>query len=787
MFTKKLILSAALAFSLIVCFSQSSNIYHQGWIDFNKNGKKDLFEDPSQPAAARAKNLLSQMTMEEKTCQLATLYGYGAVLADRLPQAGWKDSVWKDGIANIDEQLTGLRKDTMYAFPYSSHAHAINTIQKWFVEETRLGIPVDFTTEGIRGLNHMKATYFPSQLAQACTFDKEMVKKIGDVTGREARALGYTNVYSPILDVASDPRWGRIEETYGSDPFLVGQLGKQNILGIQQNKVVSTPKHFAVYGVPVGGRDGAVRVDPHVAPREMWELYLEPFRIAFQQAKAKGTMVSYNDYDGIPIISSPYFLTDILRKQFGFDGYVVSDSHAFEDLFEKHFVAKDSADAARLALTAGMNVRTDFTNPRQFIYAVRRGIKNGSIPMNIIDQRVEEVLRVKFWLGLFDQPFTIHEEAADEIVNNQEARQLSADAARESIVLLKNENHLLPVDKNRISTIAIIGPNAKEELSLMSRYGPTHVNVVTLYDGIRKALPSNVRLLYAQGCTHIDKHFPESDIEDFPLDTEEQKALQDAVEVASKADLVLLSVGDNLETVGESHSRLSLNLPGRQENLVRAIAALKKPTVLIHTGGRPTTINFAARNLPAILETWYLGETSGDAISDVLFGNYNPGGKLCVPIPKNVGQIPLSFPMKPSADAGENAGVNGFLFPFGFGLSYTTFSYSQLKVNSSAYTSDGKVYVTFKVKNTGAVAGDEIAQLYIHQELSSVTTYVLKLRGFERISLKPGEEKEVQMVLNKNDFSILNREMKRVVEPGFFDIKIGASSDDIRLQEKIRL
>jgi len=781
----------SLLFILVVCifqisFNQRGDLKKDGWIDFNKNGRKDIYEDVSRPVESRVLNLLSQMNLEEKTCQLATLYGYGAVLKDRLPQPGWKDSVWKDGIANIDEQLTGLRKDTIYAYPYSSHTDAINKIQKWFIEETRLGIPVDFTAEGIRGLNHMKATYFPAQIAQGCTFNKDLVYKIGEVTSREAKALGYTNVYSPILDVASDPRWGRIEETYGSDPYLVGQLGKQNILGIQKNRIVSTAKHFAVYGIPVGGRDGGVRIDPHVAAREMWELYLEPFRIAFQEAGALGTMASYNDYDGVPVISSHYFLTDILRKQFGFKGYIVSDSHAFEDLFSKHHVATDTADAARMSLTAGMNVRTDFQNPRDYINGVRRAVKNGSLPMKIIDERVKEVLRVKFWLGLFDHPY-LDIAAADTIVHNETARQLTMQAARESIVLLKNDNNLLPLDKNKISSVAIIGPNAKEYNSLLSRYGPVHPNVTTVYDGISRAIPASVKLLYAEGCKHTDPNFPASDIEDFPITKDETALMDSAIVTALQADIILLVLGDNENTIGETHSRLNLNLPGRQELLLEKLAALNKPLVLIHVGGRPTTLNFAKRILPAIIETWYLGEQTGTAIADVLFGAFNPCGKLCVPFPKHVGQIPLSFPMKPSADAKGDANVSGFLFPFGYGLSYTTFQYSDLKVDADKYKTSGQVFIHFKIKNTGKIAGTEIAQLYLHDEISSVTTYDRKLRGFDRINLSPGEEKEVTMVLKVGDFSLYNRDMKFVMEPGWFEIMLGSSSEDIRLKTRLLL
>ncbi|HVX25365.1 MAG TPA: glycoside hydrolase family 3 N-terminal domain-containing protein [Parafilimonas sp.] len=784
---KKLCLLILLFLSLNAASAQTKNIYHDGWIDFNKNGKKDVYEDPSQPIDKRADDLLKQMNENEKTCQLATLYGYGAVLKDHLPTPGWKDSIWKDGIANIDEQLTGLRKDTLYAYPYSSHASAINTIQKFFVEETRLGIPVDFTTEGIRGLNHMKATYFPAQIAQACSFDTTLIRAIGDVTGKEAKALGYTNVYSPILDIASDPRWGRIEESYGCDPFLVGELGKQQVLGIQHYRVVSTCKHFAVYSIPIGGRDGEARTDPQVPPREMEEIYLHAFKEAFTKAHAMGTMASYNDYDGVPIIASKHFLTDILRNQFGFKGYVVSDSRAVEFLYSKHHVAEDETDAARQVLEAGMNVRTDFTNPSDFILAVRKGIDNRTIPMSVVDERVKEVLRVKFWIGLFDQPYVKDTAAADTIVHNNASVQLALKAAHESIVLLKNQDHLLPLDKNKIQIISLIGPNVKEEKSLLSRYGPVNNHVVTIYDGIKNALPSNTNILYAKGCNHIDAHFPESDIEDFPLTQDEEDSMNAAVAIAQKSDVIILAVGDNEKTIGESHSRLNLKLPGHQEELVERIAALHKPTILLLVGGRPVTINFENQNLPAIVETWYLGEATGTAVADVLFGDYNPGGKLSVPFPKFVGEIPLAFPIKPGADGKGDARVNGYLYPFGYGLSYTTFAYSDMKVDTSFYHSKNEIHISCNIKNTGNVAGDEIAQLYIHDEVSSVITFDRKLLGFARIHLQPGEEKQVSFVLHKDDLAILNKDMQWVTEPGWFDFLIGASSEDIKLNEKVKL
>ena len=782
-----------LKFTLIILFfsfsymlaSSNKDIYYKDWIDFNKNNKKDIYEDPIRSHDERADNLVSQMSLEEKAAQLATLYGYGAVLQDRLPSEAWKDSIWRFGLANIDEQLSGHRKDTLYAYPYSSHANALNVIQKWFIEETRLGIPVDFTIEGIRGLNHHKATYFPAQIAQSCSFNQELIYNIGRVTAQEAKVLGYTNIYSPILDVASDPRWGRIEETYGSDPYLVSRLGLQNIKAIQSYGLVSTPKHFAVYSIPAGGRDGDARVNPHVAPREMWEVYLEPFRVAFQEGKAKGTMASYNDYDGIPVIGSYQFLTEILREKFGFDGYVVSDSHAFEDLFTKHMVVKDTTEAAALALSAGMNVRTDFTSPTPYIKGIINAVNRNLLPINILNQRVKEVIKVKLWLGLFDNPYVKDIYEADKVVGSKEAKELALEAALKGIVLLKNNDNLLPLNKNKVKSLAIIGPNAKEKESLLSRYGPVNISINSVYDGISQYVNPNTKIYYAKGCEHIDKNFPRSDIQTFDMTNEENLLIEEAVEVAKKAEIVILVVGDNEKTVGEFYSRSNLDLPGRQLELVKRISRLNKPTVLIHVGGRPVTFNFENENLSSILETWYLGEFHGEAVAKTLFGEYNPSGKLSVAFPKHVGQLPLSFPLKPASDGRGGAHVSGFLYPFGFGLSYTSYSYSDLSIDMAKWKSNSQIEVSFRVKNTGTRKGDEIVQLYIRDEISSVITYLKKLRAFGRVSLEPREEKTVTLRLDREDFYLYNKNMERVLEPGSFNVMIGASSEDIRLQQRI--
>src|ERR1700761_653902 len=445
--------------------AQQKNIYHKGWIDFNKNGKKDIFEDPSQPIEKRIDDLLSQMTVDEKTCQLATLYGYKRVLKEEMPTPSWKNEVWKDGIANIDEELNSLVSKTdaaqsQYSFPYSKHASAINTIQKWFVEETRMGIPVDFTNEGIHGLNHDRATSLPAPIGIGSTWDKNLVHLAGNVVGREGKALGYTNVYTPILDVARDQRWGRVVETYGENPFLIAELGKQMTLGVQEEGAGSTLKHFAVYSVPKGGRDGADRTDPHVAPREMYQLYLYPFMRVIKEAHPMGIMSSYNDWNGEPITGNYYFLTELLRQKFGFTGYVVSDSEAVEYLYSKHHVAADIKEAVRQAFEAGLNVRTNFSMPQTYIMPLRELVSDGKVSMKPLDSRVGDVLRVKFKLGLFDEPYVKDPKAADKIVHTAKDQAMGLQMNRESMVLLKNANSLLPLNKNAIKKILVTGPLA---------------------------------------------------------------------------------------------------------------------------------------------------------------------------------------------------------------------------------------------------------------------------------------------------------------------------------------
>ena len=774
-----------------------SEMYRKGWIDFNKNGVKDVYEDPSAPLEARIENLLQQMTLDEKTCQMVTLYGYKRVLKDDLPTPEWKELLWKDGIGAIDEHLNGFQQwglppsDNAYVWPASRHAWALNEVQRFFVEDTRLGIPVDFTNEGIRGVESYRATNFPTQLGLGHTWNRELIRQVGLITGREARMLGYTNVYAPILDVGRDQRWGRYEEVYGESPYLVAELGIEMVRGLQHNhQVAATGKHFAAYSNNKGAREGMARVDPQMSPREVENIHISPFKRVIREAGMLGVMSSYNDYDGIPVQGSYYWLTTRLRGEMGFRGYVVSDSDAVEYLYTKHGTAKDMKEAVRQSVEAGLNVRCTFRSPDPFVLPLRELVKEGGLSEEVINDRVRDILRVKFLIGLFDAPYQTDLAGADREVEKEENEAIALQASHESVVLLKNADELLPLDINSTKKIAVCGPNANEEGYALTHYGPLAVEVTTVLEGIQEKTKSKAEVLYTKGCDLVDAHWPESEIIDYPLTDDEQAEIDKAVENARQADVAVVVLGGGQRTCGENKSRTSLDLPGRQLQLLQAIQATGKPVVLILINGRPLSINWADKFVPAILEAWYPGSKGGTALADILFGDYNPGGKLTVTFPKTVGQIPFNFPCKPSSqiDGGKNPGptgnmsrINGALYPFGYGLSYTTFEYSDLDITPRVITPNESATVRLKVTNTGKRAGDEVVQLYIRDVLSSITTYEKNLAGFQRIHLEPGEAQELSFTIDRKHLELLDADMKWVVEPGDFVLMAGASSEDIRL------
>ncbi|HYK21475.1 MAG TPA: glycoside hydrolase family 3 N-terminal domain-containing protein, partial [Pyrinomonadaceae bacterium] len=648
--TIQLIITFVLLFNLLPQNQPAKkDIYHSGWIDLNKNGRMDVYENPKAGVERRIDDLLSQMTVEEKTCQTATLYGYKRVLQDELPTPEWKNQIWKDGIANIDEHLNGVGagSKSVYATDLEKHVWAMNEVQRFFIEETRLGIPVDFTNEGLRGVAAPIATSFPSQSGLSHTWDPELVREVGRITAQEARAMGYTNIYAPTLDVARDQRWGRVEDTYGEDPYLASRLGVEMVKGMQENYVVaSTAKHFAVYSVGKGAREGQARTDPQVSPREVENILLPPFKAAIREAGLLGIMSSYNDYDGIPITGSDYWLTQRLRKEFGFRGYVVSDSAAVEYLYNKHAVAADMKDAVRQSIMAGLNVKTNFTRPEDFILPLRELVKEGKVPMQTLDDRVRDVLRVKFTIGLFDHPYIEDANRTRTIVNSAEHQAVALRAARESLVLLKNDRDVLPLSK-QIKSIAVIGPNADDQTLSHYRYGPSAVQAVTVRQGIQNLLGNSVKVNYAKGCEVVSANWPESEILPEALTKQEQEQIDEAVTAAKNSDVAVVVLGDSGRTVGESVSRTSLDLPGRQLELVQAVYATGKPVVVVLINGRPMSINWVDKYVPGIIEGWFPGAQGGTAIAEVLFGDYNPSGKLTMTFPKTVGQIPFNFPTKP--------------------------------------------------------------------------------------------------------------------------------------------
>lgn len=803
---KKLFLPVMVALSTMTLFMSTGldaasprrpSIYHDGWIDFNKNGVKDVYEDPSKSIDERVEDLLNQMNMDEKTCQLTTLYGYKRVLNDSLPTAEWKNRVWKDGIANIDEQLNGVGRGYTTAYdliyPFSNHVEALHKIQKFFVEETRLGIPAEFTNEGIHGLNHTKATPLPAPIGIGSTWNRELVRQAGQIAGYEARLIGYHSVYAPILDVARDQRWGRVVECYGEDPYLVAQLGTEMASGVQSQGVASCMKHYAAYGVPKGGRDGECRTDPHINPRDLHQIFLYPFAEVIRNSHPMEVMSSYNDWNGDPVSSSHYFLTELLRDTYGFDGYVVSDSHAVEYIYNKHHVAATYEEAVAKVIEAGLNVRTNFTRPEDFTLALRAAYAQGLVSEEAIDRRVREVLSVKFRLGLFDDPYSGDGILADKYAGADAHEDFIMDMGRQSVVLLKNQDDILPLDKSSLRKVLVTGPLADESDFMFSRYGPNGLDPVTMLSGLRSYLGDSVDVMYEKGCDVVDPHFPESEIMPFPLTASEEDMMQAALTKAAEADVIIAVLGENDKIVGESHTRTSLDLPGHQRELLMRLQATGKPVVLVLINGRPLTVNWADAHVPAILEMWFPTCLGGHVLAQTLFGENNPSGKLTVTFPKTVGQIEYNFPFKKGSHGdqprmGPNGNgttrVVGALYPFGYGLSYTTFEYSDMEVEKR---DGGVVKVRCNVTNTGRRAGAEVVQLYVRDMVSSFVAYDSMLRGFEKVTLEPGQTRRVSFTLTPESFQMLDKDMKWVVEPGEFEIRIGACSEDIRLRETINL
>lgn len=759
------------------------------------------YKNPKLSADKRTKDLLSRMMLEEKAAQMMCVWQKKAeTLVDsegnfdlKKAKAAFKKG---HGIGQVgrpsDAGSTQVTPEK--GRNGRTQAELTNAIQKFFLENTRLGIPVIFHEECLHGHAAKGGTSFPQPIALGATFNPELVESLYTMTAEEARVRGTHQALTPVVDVARDPRWGRVEETFGEDPYLVSRLGIAAVRGFQgdasfkdKKRVIATLKHFAAHGQPESGMNCA---PTNISERVLRETFLYTFKEALDKGGAISVMASYNEIDGVPSHASKWLLRDVLRKEWGFKGFVVSDYYAIWELSDRpdthgHFVAADRKEACALAVQAGVNI--ELPEPDCYLHIVDL-VKKGVLKESMLDGLVAPMLYWKFRMGLFDDPYVDPDEA-ERIVGSEANRQPALQAARESITLLKNENNLLPLDLSRVKTLAVIGPNANR--SLLGGYSGIPNFDVTVLDGIKAKVGKNARVLYSEGCRitiggswNQDEVVPSDPIDD-------RRMIAEAVKVARKSDVIVLAIGGNEQTAREAWSlkhmgdRTSLDLIGRQEELVKAMLATGKPVIVFLFNGRPLSINYVSENVPAIFECFYLGQETGHAVADVLFGDFNPGGKLPITIPRSVGHLPAYYNHKPSARRGYLFDDVTPLYPFGFGLSYTTFEIRNVQLAKKKIKRDGSTRVLAEVTNTGQREGTETVQMYIRDRISSVTRPVKELKGFSKVSLQPGETKTVSFDITPESLAFWDVNMKYVVEPGEFEIMVGNSSRDSDLQKVI--
>jgi beta-glucosidase len=836
----------------------------------------------------RIEDLLSRMTVEEKVAQLRCT----------LRKVEWGKNLTADGLGGVGPMFRSLTP--------KDEVETINGIQKQAVEKTRLGIPILFHDEALHGLVTNRATSFPQAIGLAATWDVDLMANVATVIGKETRSRGIRQVLSPVVNIARDVRWGRVEETYGEDPYLQSRMGVAFCKSIEGEGVLTTPKHF-IANVGDGGRDS---YPASFSERELREVYFPPFKAAFQEANAWSVMSSYNSVDGTPASSSKWLLTDILRKEWGFKGFVVSDYGSVAGIREKHFVAATKKEAAAKAVEAGLDM--ELPDIDYYGSPLLEAAKDGSVSMKAVDEAVRNILRAKFRLGLFEKPYA-DPQSAEALADAPDHRALARDAARKAIVLLKNDKNILPLKKD-LKSIAVIGPNA--DIVNLGGYSGFGMKTVTLLEGIKAKVGSGTKVSFEKGCetgfaalpaipsefllpdggkpgehglkaeyfknktlsgkpdlVRIDKKIeftwamgsPDStippdefsarwtgklqpttsgtysvgfgsddgvrmwidgklvidswydrgatlDVVSIKLEAGQKydvkieyyenggwayaclvwnmkrstnPLIQTAVDAAKKSDIALVAVGI---TEGEGYDRASLDLPGEQEELVRAISGTGTPTIVVLIDGSAVTMKNWIEGVSALVDAWYPGEEGGNAIADVLFGDYNPGGKLPITFPQTIGQVPLYYNHKPTGRGDDYVGLSGKpLFPFGFGLSYSTFAYSNLELKPAKIGPTETADVTVDVQNTSTVVGEEVVQLYLHDPVASVIRPVKELRGFKRIALNPGEKKSVTFHLGKDDFGFLDAKLNFVVEPGMIEVMVGSSSDDIRSRSTIEI
>lgn len=739
------------------------------------------YKNARLPVEQRVSDLLGRMTLEEKVAQLTCLWqtrpqvkphtGFASSRGEFAPEKARE--VLKNGIGQIARQRErmGPREGAVFA----------NAVQRWLIENTRLGIPAIFHDEILHGHMAQGSTSFPQPIALASTWDPDLIARVFTVAALETRTRGSHQVLGPNLDVAREPRWGRTEETYGEDPYLVSRMAVAiiNALqgpgpGVDGDHIIATAKHFTAHGQPEGGTNIA---PANYSERILREVFLPSFKAAVTEGHILSVMPSYNEIDGVPSHANKWLLEKVLRQEWGFQGNVVSDYYAIPQMQDLHHVAASKAEAAKLAIEAGVDI--ELPDPDSYPMLVQL-VKDGVVSEAVVDKAVSRNLRAKFLLGLFENPY-VDPDRAVKVTNSPVHRELAAEAARRSITLLKNENNLLPLDRNALKSIAVIGPNA--DRAHLGGYSDNPGRGISVLQGITDKVAGKIKVTYAEGCK-ITKEGGDwwADTSHLSDSVEDDKLIARAVEVARAADVSVLVLGGNEDTNKEGWAdnhlgdRDSLDLVGRQNDLVKAVLETGKPAIVLLINSGPLSVNYIAEKVPAILEGFYLGQETGVGVADVLFGDFNPGGKLPVTFPRSVGQLPSYYNRKPTARRGYLFTSKEPLFPFGFGLSYTTFDYTNLNISPARIGPAGRTTVTVTVTNTGKRAGDEIVQLYIRDLVSSVTRPVMELKDFKRISLAPGESKTVEFVITPDRLSFLDLNMKSVVEPGWFDIMVGTSS-----------
>ncbi len=751
------------------------------------NSDKQLpdYKNSEKSVDARVADLLGRMTLEEKVAQTLSIWkGKNEFMTpegDFLEEKA--QEILKNGIGHIARPGEVNVEGKPNLSPLKQVKFA-NAIQKHLIEKTRLGIPAIFHEEALHGQQAPGATSFPQAIALSGTWDTELITEVFSSIAKEIRVRGSHQVLTPVLDVARDPRWGRIEETYGEDPYLISQIAKASVLGFQgesevidSNHVAATLKHFVAHGQPENGTNCG---PANYSEDYLTEVLMKPFEDVIKQTNVWSIMVSYNEIAGIPLNANKYLLTDLLRDQWGFKGVVVSDYESIQQLEMLHHVSNSKEESAKLAIEAGVDIEL----PDMYCYPeLVELVRSGKVSEKILDRSVERILRMKFMLGLFDDPFAGIGNV-QEVVHSQKHQDLAYKTGSKAITLLKNEENLLPLNENKIKTLGIIGPNAKG--IHLGGYSNEPREGIDIYTGMEEFAKGKFQIKYAEGC-RITEGYASWFANDvvYPDPKEEDKRIIEAVKVAKQCDVVILCVGENEQITREAWSvyhlgdRDELNLFGKQDALAKAIVETGVPVVVVLTHGKPIAINYIAKNVPAIIDAWYLGEKTGKVVADALFGKINPGGKLPITYPRSVGQIPVYYSHKPSARRGYLNGDITPLFSFGFGLSYTTFEYSNLKITPDSNILGKKAILRVDVKNKGKIKGDEIVQLYIHDKIATRTRPVKELKGFERITLKAGETKTVEFEIGFEDLKLYNQYKKWVVEPGEFDIMVGSSSDNL--------